>query len=140
MKLLDTYDTELMAWGWTRFTVVDYFVILWGKSSDKSGPLLHLFLHPSSSTGLEKFQELDALCEHEEDVFLQSVRVKNKQMLAVSCYSCSMIRLYDVQTGEVTTAFHNQDCYTGRMSPGDGEVLYVVHHVKGGALVLELNT
>ena len=128
-----------MAWGWTRFTVVDQLFILWGKSSDESGPLLHLFLLPSY-TGLEKFQELDALCEHEKGVLLQSVREKNKQMLAVSCVRCRMIRLYDVQTGEVTTAFHNKKCYTGGMSPGDGEVLYVVHDVKGTNPVLELNT
>ena len=136
MKLLDTYDTQLKFWDKTNFTVVDQLVILWGKSSDESGPLLHLF-HPSS-TGLEKFQELDALCKH-EDVLLQSVRVKNTQMLAVSCVRCRMIRLYDMQTGEVTKAFHNQEYYTGSMSPGDGEVLYVVHHVKGHP-VLELNT
>ena len=111
-------------------------VVLRGKSSGEN-PALHFFR--SSSTGWTKIREVKPLCEH-KDVFLQSVRVKNTQMLGVSCIWCRMIRLYDVQTGEVTTAFHNQKYYPGLMSPGEGDALYVIHSVKGLRPVLELNT
>ena len=55
---------------------------------------------PAALQVWRNLRNLTLCCEHEEYVYLQSVRVKNKEMLAVSCPQCSMIRLYDVQTGE----------------------------------------
>ena len=88
-----------------------------------------------------KIREVKSLCEHEEiTMYLQPVSVKNKQMLSVSCWGCRMIRLYDMDTQEVTTAFHNHQYYSTLMCTGEGDVMYVMHNVKGDRPVLKFNT
>ena len=66
--------------------------------------------------------------------------MNNKELLAVSCRDCQMIRLSDVENEDVTVAFHDSRFRPARMSHGEGDVMYVVHAVKGGFPVLELNT
>ena len=138
MNQLGTYDTKLQSWGRTKFAVMDKSgqIVFWAKSSPENAAAFHVF--NSSSAGWKKVKKVEAFCEHEEGVYLQSLNVKSTEMLLVSCASCRKIRLYNMETGNVTTAFHKHAIYPGQMSPGDGDVLYVSHHVEGFP-VLELN-
>ena len=67
------------------------------------------------------------------------ITVNNKEQLAVSCFECETVKLYNLDTLQVTTAFHDPKYYPGRMSHGENGKLYVVHSVKGEKKVLELD-
>ena len=111
-------------------------VVLWGKTSEQTPAAFHLY---NPSTGFTKLPEVKGLCEHDSQKLLP-VTMNNKELLAVSCFDCEMIRLLDVETRDVTVAFQDSRFYPGRMSHGEGDVMYVVHAVKGAKPVLELNT
>ena len=110
-------------------------VVLWGKPSEQTPAAFHLY---NTSTGFTKLPEVKGLCEHDRQNLLP-VTMNNKELLAVSCPYCEMIRLLDVENEDVTVAFHDSRFYPGVMSHGEGDVMYVVHGVKGFP-VLELNT
>ena len=111
-------------------------VVLRGKTSEQTPAAIHLY---NPSTGFTKLPEVKGLCEHDLQ-YLLPVTMNNKELLAVSCPLCRMIRLLDVENEDVTVAFHDSRFYPGWMSHGEGDVMYVVHAVKGAKLVLELNT
>ena len=111
-------------------------VVLWGKTSEQTPAAIHLY---NSSTGFTKLPEVKGLCQHDNQLLLP-VTMNNKELLAVSCRLCQMIRLLDVENEDVTIAFHDSRFYPGRMSHGEGDVMYVLHSVKGAKPVLELNT
>ena len=83
---------------------------------------------------------MKGLCEHEDSIFLLPVTMNNTESLAVACFYCRMIRLLNLETEVVIVAFHDQQVYPGWMSHGEGDVMYMVHDVKGNIQVLELNT
>ena len=112
-------------------------VVLWGKTSEQTPAALHLY--QNTSTGFTKLPEVKGLCEHDYPKLLP-VTINNKELLAVSCWDCEMIRLLDVETRDVTVAFHDSRFRPTRMSHGEGDVMYVVHGVKGAVQVLELHT
>ena len=68
---------------------------------------------------------MKGLCKH-EIVYLLSVTVKAKELLAVSCAECQMIRLLDLETEEVSVAFHNELYLPGRMRNGEENVMYLM--------------
>ena len=111
-------------------------VVLWGKTSEQTPAAIHLY---NPSTGFTKLPEVKGLCQHDHQ-YLLPVTMNNKELLAVSCPDCQMIRLLDVETRDVTIAFHDSRFYPGRMSHGEGDVMYVTHSVEGAVPVLELNT
>ena len=108
-------------------------VVLRGKTSELTPAAFHLY---NTSTGFTKLPEVKGLCEHDQQNLLP-VTMNNKELLAVSCPDCQMIRLLDIETGDVTVAFHDSRFYPGWMRHGEGDVMYVVPK---GAPVLELNT
>ena len=106
-------------------------VVLCGKTSRRTPAAFHMY--QNTPDGFIKTREIKGLCEHEERVFLLPVRVKNKELLAVSCWSYRWIRLLDTETEEVTVAFNNQQYYPAHMCHGEGDVMYVWHN-DGGKL------
>ena len=111
-------------------------VVFRGKTSEQTPAAFHLY---NTSTGFTKLQEVKGLCEHDRQNLLP-VTMDNKELLAVSCRLCQMIRLLDVENEDVTVAFHDSRFYPGRMSHGEGDVMYVMHSLKGAkSPVLELN-
>ena len=113
-------------------------VVMWGKTSEQTPAAFHLY--QNTSAGFPKIREVKGLCEHNVYVYLLPVTMNNKQLLAVSCAGCEVIRLLDLETEEVTITFHNKTYYTGRMCHGEEDVIYVAHAVKGAIQVLELQT
>ena len=111
-------------------------VVLWGKSSEQAPAAFHLY--QDTSTGFAKLRELKRLCQH-EIVLLLPVTMNNKELLAVSCGYCQMIRLLDTGTEQVIVAFYHPKYRPSVMSHGDMDVLYVLHG--GNELsLLELNS
>ena len=110
-------------------------VVLWGKTPKETPAAFHMY--QNTPDGLIKTREIKGLCEH-DDVNLLPVGVKNKELMAVSCWSCRMIRLLDTETEEVTVAYHNQQYHPAYMCHGEGDVMYVWNN--GMSSVLELNT
>ena len=136
LKLLSTHDTGLPFWTWTKFTVMSSGqVVVLGKTSEETPPAFHIF--SLTSVGWKKLREVKCLCDH-DGVKIIPVTVNNKEQLAVSCLSCETIRLYNLDTLKVTTAFHNPKYYPSGMCHGENGKLYVVHSVNGGIPVLEL--
>ena len=110
--------------------------VLWGKASDKASPAFHIFsLIPA---GWKKLREVKHLCEHER-VYILPVTINSKEQLAVSCWKCQSIKLYNLDTLKVTTAFYDLKYRPGRMYHGEDGKLYVVHGEKGDTNALEVN-
>ena len=160
LEHLSTNDTGLQFWGKTRFTVMSSGeVVVWGKTSDEAlhkgvmgfykslfkkqqkipsetPPAFHIF--SPTSTGWKKLREVERLCDQDYVVILP-VNIKNKEQLAVSCWHCQSIKLYNLDTLQVTTAFHNPKYRSGCMCHGENGKLYVVPSVKGDKSILELD-
>ena len=136
LQLLSTHDTKLQTWDTTRFTVMESgLVVMWEKTSEQPPAAFHLY-----QKGLKRLREVKGLCEHNMYVYLLPMTMNNKHLLAVRCAGCEVIRLLDLETEEVTVAFHDQRYYTGRMCHGEGNIMYAAHAVRGAIQVLELNT
>ena len=67
-------------------------VVLWGKPRQRTPAAFHLYLK-DTSVGWKKHSEVEALCEHEECARMYPVHIEKKELLAVSCSRCHMIRL-----------------------------------------------
>ena len=129
LRHLSTHDTRLQHWGYGQFTVMESgLVVLFGKSSEQTPAAFHLYLK-DESRGWKKLAEVRALCEHEECARLHPVHIEKKELLAVSCSRCHMIRLLDTESEGVTVAFLHGKCNPGSMSKGDGTALYALHLV-----------
>ena len=111
-------------------------VVVWGKTSKETPPAFHIF--SLTSTEWKKLREVKRLCEHDHVNILQ-ITVNNKKQLAVSCFYCHSIKLYSLDTLQVTTAFHDPKYYPGGMCHGKNSKLYIMHSVKGDTPVLELD-
>ena len=124
-------DTGLQTWDWSRFTVMSSGEdVVWGKTSDETPPAFHIF--SLTSTGWKKLRNMKRLCDH-DCVNILPVNIKNKEQIAVSCLYCQSIKLYSLDTLQVTTAFHNPQYYPSSMCHGENVKLYVVHAVEGAA-------
>ena len=111
-------------------------LVLWGKISEQTPAAFHLY--QNTSVGFIKIRELKGLCGH-EIVLLLSVKLHDKEFLAVSCGYCQKIRLLDVQTAEVIVAFYHPKYRPSVMSHGEKGVMFVLHG--GNELsLLELNS
>ena len=130
-----TLDTELVVWPHTDFTVMPSTgdVVLYGKTSDSDHPMLHVY--KGLATSWKKERSISAMCQHEECISLLPVTIKNKEYLAISCIDCEKIRLYNMTTGEITTAFHDPNYNPGRMCHGDTGQIYVAHAVKSSPIL-----
>ena len=137
LQLLSSHDTGLNVWGKTRFTVMKSgIIVFWGKTSEQTPAAFHLY--QNTSTGFTKLREVKRLCQH-EIVLLLPVAMDNKDLLAVSCGYCQMIRLLDTGTEKVTVAFYHPGYRPSVMSHGGRDVMYVLHG--GNELsLLELNS
>ena len=134
-----TLETRLVAWGCTRFTLMPSTgdVILWGKTSNTDSPKLHVY--NSSATSWKKEQTIPELCKHPDITSILPITIEGQEFLAIACIYCNRIRLCNMNTGEITTAFHDPRYYPGRMCHGDTGQIYVVHNVKGGFPILQLD-
>ena len=131
------HDTGLSFWGYTRFTVMSSDeVVIYGKTSEETPPAFHIF--KLRSGGWKKLRQLKRLCEH-DDVHILPITVNKKEQLAVSCFDCETVKLYNLDTLQATTAFHDTNYYPGNMSHGEKGKLYVVHQVNGEKKVMELD-
>ncbi len=77
-------------------------------------------------------------CEHEAATQVCGVIQREKELLAMCCADCYVIRLYNLETGDVSTPFNNPRYYPGPMCRGDEGEMYVVHRVTGFP-ILQLN-
>ena len=137
LDLQSTNDTGLSYWTWTKFTVISSGqVIVKGKTSDEAEAAFHIY--NQTSAGWKKVKQIKRLCEHDGVDFLP-INVNNKEQLAVSCFHCRTIKLYNLDTLDATIAFHDPKYYPGPMCHGENGKLYVMHSVKGGVPVLELD-
>ncbi len=113
---------------------------MFGKTTEADYPAVHIFNGSSSSAKFIKERTQSGLCEHTEYIDLLPVMVQKKQLLAMSCLSCQKIRLYNMKTREITTAFNDPSYYPGQMCEGDGDQIYVVHpQVMSGFPILQLS-
>ena len=111
-------------------------IVFGGKTSEQTPAAFHLY--QNTSTGFIKLREVKRLCQH-EIVLLLPVAMDNKDLLAVSCGYCQMIRLLDTGTEKVTVAFYHPGYRPSVMSHGGSDVMYVLHG--GNELsLLELNS
>ncbi len=62
-----------------------------------------------------------------------------KEILAVSCVDCEVIRLIDVESGEISVAFHDGHHYPGEMCLGEAGEMFVVYSIKHTVPILQLN-
>ena len=134
-----TLDTELVSWGYTKFTAMPFTgdVVLCGKTSNADPPMSHVY--KCSATSWKKERSIPALCQHEGDTNLLRVIINIQDYLAISCYYCKKIRLYNMTTGEITTAFNDPNYYPGHMCHGDTGQIYVVHNEKGSVSIQQLD-
>ena len=136
-----TLETGLVIWGHTRLAVMPFSgrVVLWGKTSKTDPAMLHIY--NGSTTNWKKDKAITGLCEHEENVFVLGVVINKQEYIASSCSTCKRIRLCNMTTGQITTAFDNSLYIPGHMCQGDNEEIYVyaVHDVKGLNIILQLD-
>ena len=110
-------------------------VVLWGKTSDEASPAFHIF--SLTSAGWKKLRGVKCLCDH--DVYILPVNINNREKLAVSCWNCQSIKLYNLDTLEVTTAFHDPKYYPTVLCHGENGKLFAMNGVKGDEKALELD-
>ena len=103
-------------------------VVLLGKTSQQTPAAFHLY-RKDTSVGWKTLAEVRAPCEHEECARMYPVHIEKKELLAVSCSRCHMIRLLDTKSKLVTVAFLNERFRPGSMSKGEGTILYALHTV-----------
>ena len=102
-------------------------VVLFGKVKQQTPAAFHLYLKDKSG-GWKKLAEVRALCEHEECARLHPVHIEKKELLAVSCSRCHMIRLLETESKVVTVAFLHGKCNPGSICT-EGTTLYALHLV-----------
>ncbi len=138
LQHLVTHNNGLVKWNRSRLTLLPSSgtAVLWGKTDESASPALHFY--SCSSSASRKLKTLQKLCQHENDVFVLGLLRGKKEMLAVSCRLCKVIRLIDVESGEVSVAFHGGRHYPGAMCLGEAGEMFVVHSVKG-VPILQLN-
>ncbi len=110
---------------------------MWGKTAESASPALHFY--SCSSSGWKKLKTLEKLCQHETGIYVLGLLRGKKEMLAVSCVDCGVIRLIDVESGEISVAFHDGYHYPAAMHLGEAGEMFVVHSVKGTFPILQLN-
>ena len=137
-----THDTGLQFWDWTKFTVMrNGLIVLWGKVSQEAPGAFHLY--QKIIIRWKKTGEVKSLCkkDHEEWIDIEPLEVKDRELLAVSCQKCKMIRLLDTETEKVTVVFQSQIYFPNAICTGEKHVMHMVNSVKGpNKPVLELNT
>ncbi len=111
--------------------------MLWGKTAESASPALHFY--SCSTSGLQKLKSVEKLCQHENTVYVLGLLRGKKELLAVGCPHCGVIRLIDVESGEVSVAFHDGSHYPGGMCLGEAGDMFAVHSVKGPKAILQLN-
>ncbi len=134
-----SHDTGLVFWEWTEFTLIPETgqVVIWGKTAEADSPALHIY--NGSSDSWQKERTESGFCEHPDFIYLLPVTVQQQQLLAVSCFHCCKIRLYNMKTRESTTAFHDPSCYPGCMCQGEPNQIYVAQNVLDAVSILQLN-
>ncbi len=129
-----THIAGLEFWGWTRFIVLEFGAVIWGKASKTEQPKFHFYR--GSAECLEKTETHPALCEHVDDshfdhkvnINIISMQVQGKEKVVVSCPQCHMIRLLDVKNKDVTVALHLEGLVPCTMSHGSSPAeLYLLH-------------
>ena len=102
MKLISSADTGLEFDPYIRFAVVPSTgdVVLKGKVSDHQQ--VSLCFYQVSTVGLIKRRTISLDCLHVEQGILP-VTLQGHELLAVSCYTCRIIRLLDFNTWEFTS-------------------------------------
>ena len=111
-------------------------VVVLGKTSDEAPPAFHIF--GLTSTGFKKLKDVKRLCDHDEMKILP-VNINKKEQLAVSCFECETIKLYNLDTLQVTTAFRRPSYYPGSLCHGENGKFYVVQNEKTAKKVIELD-
>ena len=112
-------------------------IVLYGKTSDSDPPLLYVY--KGLDTSWRKEKSISALCAHEGDTCLLPVTTNSQDYLGMSCIDCKKIRLFNMMTGKIKTAFHDPNYYPGYMCHGDTGQIYVVHAVKDSVSILQLD-
>ncbi len=128
-------NTGLVFWGRTKLTLLPSSgtVVLWGKTAESALPALHFY--KKSSSGWAASQETKTLCEHEKGTFVVGLLKNGKDMLAVICLDCQVIRLLDVESGEVCVGFYDVQYSPGVVCLGEAYEMFVLH----GATALQLD-
>ena len=93
-------------------------VVIWGKTAKADSPALHIYNFSFDTWRKERIQS--GLCEHTHDISILPVTVQQQQqLLAVSCFHCNKIRLYNMKTRLVITAFHDPNYFPSLMCGSD---------------------
>ena len=108
-----------------------------GKTAQADSPALHIYKGSSDSWEKERIQS--GFCEHTDFIRLLPLTVQQQQLLAVSCSCCKKIRLYNMKTREITTAFQHDRYLFHGMCQGEADQIYVSKSVKGHFLIPQLN-
>ena len=113
-------------------------IVVYGRPSDDALDSFHQY--KKTSAGWSKLGELKGLCEHEDSIALLPLTVNGKEVLAVGCGECQVIKLLDIQNGEVTVAFQKQNFCALVLCKGGGDTLYVMHEKGDAVMASELST
>ena len=95
----------------------DGTIVMWGRRSYSSDTSFH-FYHRNGRYSINR------LCNHDEYIYLQYLRIARDDYIAVSCWECSLIRLIDLSGNRETIVAYKGD--VGPMCPGSEGVLYTV--------------
>ncbi len=89
-------------------------IILWGEAPQgffkglRSNPC-SFHIYANTAEGLVKRKTVGALCKHAVVHMLPVQIAQQGELLAVSCAECHVIRLHDLEKGDTTTAFNDND-------------------------------
>ncbi len=132
LRLEATHDTGLVSWTHTRLTALlpsgtqnsdTGTLVLWGKSTQDGAAAFHVF--QGHVGGWRKLTHLPGVCAHDVCVNIKGIRVVGQDLLSISCRDCGEIRLGNVHTGDITTAFYGSRASLGATCLGAGSHVFV---------------
>ncbi len=115
-----THNTGFSDWCWVRFSVMtsgDVIVCASSPSVVRS--------QKRTASGWENLSSITR-CSHDVLAHTEVLKIDDKDMLAVSCRDCLMIRLHNLETGETSVAFHSAEHSPRQMCRGEPGQLFVV--------------
>ncbi len=109
-------------------------LVFWGKHTT-ANPAFHWYA--CSTSELVKLRTLPPACKcaHTGTTSILGIRVASKELLAVSCSRCCLIRLVNMETAQVSTAFKLGDVHPTAMCEGEAGEMFVAGH----SVILHLN-
>ncbi len=125
-------DTGLIYWGWMRSGLVSGSLVLCGTTEENDPLGLHFYTDQAS----RKVGSV-TWCGHNDNINTECLKIGEKEMLAVSCIYCAKIWLCNLETGETSVAFEDEQHSPGQMCKGKPGQLIVLDQTHKQILFLD---